>query len=95
MVSWIKSFSDQYHSLQGVYPMIYTELSWWQICTDNSNAFAKTNPLVLARFSPSVGTIPGGWAYQTIWQNSAWSPYGGSSDIFNGDLEGLRRLATG
>ena len=70
MVSWIKSFSDQYHSKTGRYPLIYTSPSWWTDCTGNSNTFASTNPLVLAHYSSSVGTIPGGWGYQTIWQNS-------------------------
>jgi hypothetical protein len=95
MVLWIKSFSDQYHSRQGVYPMLYTSPSWWDRCTGDSNAFAQTNPLVLGHYSSSVGAIPGGWLYQTIWQNSDAYPYGGNSDVYNGGLNGLRRLATG
>ncbi|KAK4222049.1 glycoside hydrolase family 25 protein [Podospora fimiseda] len=95
MVSWIKSFSDRYYSRTGRYPMLYTNLSWWTSCTGNSNAFVNTNPLVLARWSSSPGTIPGGWPYQTIWQNSDSYAYGGDSDVFNGDLAGLRRLASG
>ncbi|KAL1844902.1 hypothetical protein VTK73DRAFT_1540 [Phialemonium thermophilum] len=95
MVSWIKSFSDQYHSKTGRYPMIYTSPAWWQDCTGNSNAFASTNPLVLAHYSSSVGPIPGGWPYQTIWQNADSYAYGGDSDIFNGSEDRLRALATG
>ncbi|KAM7186617.1 glycoside hydrolase family 25 protein [Naviculisporaceae sp. PSN 640] len=95
MVSWIKAFSDRYRSRTGVYPMIYTNPSWWTSCTGNSNAFVSTNPLVLARYASSPGTIPGGWPYQTIWQNSDSYTYGGDSDIFNGDLAGLKRLAKG
>ncbi|KAB5542593.1 glycoside hydrolase family 25 protein [Coniochaeta sp. 2T2.1] len=95
MVAWIKAFSDRYHSRTGRYPMLYTNPSWWSSCTGNSNAFVNTNPLVLARYSSSPGTIPGGWPYQTIWQNSDSYAYGGDSDIFNGDIAGLRRLATG
>ena len=37
-------------------------------CTGNTQKFSSTCPLVLARYSSSVGTIPGGWPYQTIWQ---------------------------
>ncbi|RKU43282.1 hypothetical protein DL546_006309 [Coniochaeta pulveracea] len=95
MVSWIKSFSDRYHTVTGVYPMLYTNPSWWSTCTGNSNAFVNTNPLVLARYASAPGTIPGGWPYQTIWQNSDSYTYGGDSDIFNGDLAGLKRLASG
>lgn len=70
MVSWITSFVNQYHSLTGRYPMIYTTNDWWTTCTGNSKAFSSTCPLVLARYGSSVGTIPGGWPYQTIWQYS-------------------------
>ncbi|KAK4246162.1 glycoside hydrolase [Corynascus novoguineensis] len=95
MVSWIKAFSDRYHSKTGVYPLLYTNPSWWKACTGNSNAFVNTNPLVLARYSSSPGEIPGGWPYQTIWQNSDSYTYGGDSDIFNGDINGLKALAKG
>jgi GH25 family lysozyme M1 (1,4-beta-N-acetylmuramidase) len=70
MVSWITSFVDQYHSLTGRHPMIYTTNDWWTTCTGNSQAFSANSPLVLARYGSSVGTIPGGWPYQTIWQYS-------------------------
>jgi GH25 family lysozyme M1 (1,4-beta-N-acetylmuramidase) len=70
MVSWITSFVNQYNSLTGRYPMIYTTADWWTTCTGNSNAFKDKCPLVLARYSSTVGTIPGGWPYQTIWQNN-------------------------
>jgi GH25 family lysozyme M1 (1,4-beta-N-acetylmuramidase) len=95
MVAWIKSFSDTYHSKTGRYPMLYTNPSWWSDCTGNSKAFVNTNPLVLARYASSPGTIPGGWPWQTIWQNSDSYKYGGDSDIFNGSLENLKKLATG
>ncbi|KAI0453968.1 glycoside hydrolase family 25 protein [Xylaria acuta] len=94
-VAWIKDFSNTYHSKTGVYPLLYTNPSWWSSCTGNSNAFINTNPLVLARYSSSAGTPPGGWPYYTIWQyNDAYS-YGGDSDVFNGDMAGLLRLAKG
>ncbi|KAK0624519.1 glycoside hydrolase family 25 protein [Bombardia bombarda] len=95
MVAWIKAFSDRYQARTGRYPMLYTNPSWWSTCTGNSAAFVNTNPLVLARYASAPGTPPGGWAYQTIWQNSDSFAYGGDSDIFNGSLDRLVALATG
>ncbi|KAI0517697.1 glycoside hydrolase family 25 protein [Xylaria bambusicola] len=94
-VAWIRDFSNTYHSKTGVYPLIYTNPSYWQTCTGNSNAFVNTNPLVLARYSSSAGTPPGGWPYYTFWQyNDAYS-FGGDSEVFNGDMAGLLRIARG
>lgn len=61
MVSWIRDFSNTYQSKTGRYPVIYTSTSWWTTCTGNSAAFASTNPLWVARYSSSVGTLPAGW----------------------------------
>lgn len=95
MVAWIKDFSDTYHAKTTRYPLIYSTADWWSQCTGNSAAFSATSPLVLARYSSSPGTIPGGWPFQTIWQNSDSYAYGGDSDIFNGDITQLKKLATG
>lgn len=95
MVSWISSFVTTYHSKTGVYPMIYTTADWWTTCTGNSKAFNQLCPLVLARYSSAPGTIPGGWPYQTIWQNSDAYKYGGDSDVFNGSLDQLKKIALG
>ncbi|KAI1820508.1 glycoside hydrolase family 25 protein [Xylaria intraflava] len=94
-VAWIKDFSDTYHSSTGVYPLLYTNPSWWSSCTGNSNAFVNTNPLVLARYASSAGTPPGSWPYYTIWQYNDAYTYGGDSDTFNGDMSGLQKLALG
>nr|QNJ46217.1 GH25 muramidase [Clavicipitaceae sp.] len=93
MVSWISDFVETYHSKTGVYPLIYTSTSWWNQCTGSSTAFASKCPLVVARYASSVGTLPAGWGYQTIWQNSDSSPWGGDNDIFNGSLDQLKRIA--
>ncbi|GIK05605.1 hypothetical protein Aspvir_009718 [Aspergillus viridinutans] len=69
MASWISDFVNTYKSSTGRYPMIYTTADWWNTCTGNSKSFTEC-PLVLARYSSSVGTIPGGWLYQSFWQNS-------------------------
>jgi len=68
-VAWIKDFSDTYHAKTGVYPLLYTNPSWWSSCTGNSNAFVNTNPLVLARYSSSAGTPPGGWPVRSSWNH--------------------------
>ncbi|QIW99810.1 hypothetical protein AMS68_005328 [Peltaster fructicola] len=95
MVQWVSDFIETYGATTGRYPMIYTTNNWWRTCTGNTGAFNQKSPLVLARYSSSAGTVPGGWPYHTIWQNSANYAYGGDSDFFNGDENGLARLASG
>ncbi|KAI0367680.1 glycoside hydrolase family 25 protein [Pilatotrama ljubarskyi] len=95
MVSWIKDFSNTYHSQTGVYPVIYTTTDWWTTCTGNSAAFASTNPLWLARYASSVGTLPAGWSYETFWQYADSGPNPGDQDEFNGSMQGLKNLALG
>lgn len=95
MIHWIREFVDTYHSTTGVYPMIYTTAGWWKTCTGNSHAFHDQCPLVLARYASSPGAIPGGWPFETIWQNSNQYAHGGDSDIFNGSLEQLKKIALG
>ncbi|KAI1452964.1 glycoside hydrolase family 25 protein [Annulohypoxylon moriforme] len=95
MVSWIQDFSNTYHGKTGRYPLLYTNPAWWASCTDGSSAFVDTNTLVLARYSSSAGTPPGGWPYYTIWQFNDVYQYGGDSDTFNGELSSLQKLATG
>ncbi|KAL1586759.1 hypothetical protein WHR41_04539 [Cladosporium halotolerans] len=94
-VSWIKEFSDRYHALTSRYPVLYSSPSWWKQCTGNSNAFTSTNPLMMACWSSSPCTPQGGWPYYTIWQNADSNPYGGDSDVFNGSLDSLKKLASG
>ncbi|KAI0656967.1 glycoside hydrolase family 25 protein [Cubamyces menziesii] len=95
MVSWIRDFSNTYHSSTGVYPVIYTTTDWWTTCTGNSAAFASTNPLWIARYASSIGTLPAGWSYTTFWQYADSGPNPGDQDEFNGSLDGLKKLALG
>ncbi|KAL8991912.1 MAG: hypothetical protein Q9169_007541 [Polycauliona sp. 2 TL-2023] len=96
MVAWITSFVNTYQGRTGRWPMIYTTNDWWVTCTGNSRSFNTKSPLVLARYSSAgPGTVPGGWPYQTIWQKDDRYAYGGDSDVFNGGLAGLQKLATG
>ncbi|PTB43873.1 uncharacterized protein TrAFT101_002438 [Trichoderma asperellum] len=95
MVSWINDFITTYHAATTQYPLIYTSTSWWQLCTGNNGSFGSKSPLVVARYASSVGTLPNGWSYYTIWQNSDSAPWGGDSDVFNGDLSQLQKIARG
>ena len=54
--------------------------------------FSATNPLWIARYNTTPGTLPAGWAYYTFWQYTD-SPV--DQDYFNGDLTRLRALALG
>jgi GH25 family lysozyme M1 (1,4-beta-N-acetylmuramidase) len=95
MVSWVTSFSNTYHTKTGRYPIIYTTTDWWTTCTGNSPNFGSTNPLWIAHYASSVGTIPAGWPYHTFWQYADSGPNPGDADNFNGDSAGLGRMAKG
>ncbi|KAL0573758.1 hypothetical protein V5O48_008201 [Marasmius crinis-equi] len=96
MVSWIKDFSNTYHSKTGRFPIIYSTTDWWKQCTGNSAAFANDNPLWIARYSSSIGELPAGWSFATFWQYADSGSNGpGDQDLFNGDAAGLGRMAKG
>ncbi|CCH35467.1 lysozyme [Actinosynnema sp. NPDC047251] len=90
MVAWIRSFSDRYQARTGRWPVIYTSTSWWNQCA--SGDFSSTNPLWVARYSSSVGTLPYNWGYHTFWQYSS-API--DQNQFNGAADRLRALANG
>ncbi|KAJ6557892.1 glycoside hydrolase family 25 protein [Mycena capillaripes] len=91
MVSWISDFSSTYHAATTRYPVIYTTTDWWTTCTGNSAAFATNNPLWIAHYSSSIGTLPAGWSFTTFWQYADSGPNPGDQDLFNGDAAGLER----
>jgi len=95
MVSWIRSFSDTVHSRTGRYPVIYTTTNWWTTCTGNNGGFGTTNPLWIARYASTVGTLPAGWSYQTIWQYADSGIFPGDQNRFNGAYDRLQALANG
>ena len=95
MVAWIRSFSNEYHYRTSRWPVIYTATSWWSQCTGNLGDFTSTNPLWVARYSTSVGTLPYAWAYYTFWQYASSGTFPGDQDRFNGDYSRLQVLATG
>lgn len=53
--------------------------------------FSSTNPLWVARYASSVGTLPYNWGYYTFWQYSS-SPV--DQDTFNGSYSRLVVVAT-
>jgi GH25 family lysozyme M1 (1,4-beta-N-acetylmuramidase) len=92
MVSWIRDFLNTYKSRTGRDAVIYSTTDWWTSCTGNTSAFSQTNPLWIARYSTSPGTLPAGWAYYTFWQYSS-TPI--DKDRFNGAMDRLVALANG
>lgn len=95
MIFWIQDFVTTYSRQSRRMPMIYTTADWWKKCTDDSTAFAERTSLVLARYDTVVGRTPGGWPYITIWQYNDQFPFGGCSDVFNGNHRQLKILARG
>jgi GH25 family lysozyme M1 (1,4-beta-N-acetylmuramidase) len=95
MVSWIRAFSNEVHSRTSRYPVIYTTTDWWTTCTGNNSSFASTNPLWIARYASTVGTLPAGWTYYTFWQYASSGTFPGDQDYFNGAYDRLQALANG
>ena len=89
MVAWIRDFSDTYRAATGRFPAIYTSTSWWSQCV--SGDFSSTNPLWVARYASSVGTLPCCWGFYTVWQYSS-TPIDQNS--FNGAYSQLQVFAT-
>ncbi|NNM44479.1 lysozyme [Knoellia sp. DB2414S] len=92
MRSWIASFLSRYKARTGRDAVIYTTTSWWTTCTGNTSQFSATNPLWIARYASTAGTLPAGWGYYTIWQYTD-SPI--DQDYFNGDLTRVKAMALG
>jgi len=59
----------------------------------NNGGFGGTNPLWIARYNTTPGTLPNGWSYQTFWQNADSGTFPGDQDLFNGALDRLQALA--
>ncbi|MEU9090765.1 lysozyme [Streptomyces sp. NPDC087901] len=95
MVSWIRDFVNTYKARTGRDAVIYTATSWWQACTGNNAGFAATNPLWVARYNTTVGTLPAGWGFYTIWQYTSSGPTVGDHNHFNGALDRVQALANG
>ncbi|GAA2381897.1 GH25 family lysozyme [Dactylosporangium salmoneum] len=95
MRAWIQSFLDQIQVRIGRKAMIYTAASWWNQCVGNTTQFAAY-PLDVATWSGTAPKLPNGWTKWTLWQYAGgdtkqYANY--DKDVFNGDLDALRRLA--
>lgn len=95
MVSWISDFLSTYKSRTGRDAVIYTATTWWTECTGNYSGFAAANPLWIARYASTAGTLPAGWSYYTMWQYTSSGPTVGDHDKFNGALDRVQALANG
>ena len=95
MVQWILDFSNTYHSRTGAWPVIYTAQLWWQECTGNQGDFTSTNPLWVAKYASSAGTLPFAWGFYTFWQYADSGTFPGDQDLFNGAYDRLQAIATG
>lgn len=95
MRTWVRDFSNQVHARTRRYPVIYTTTDWWVRCTGNYSGLGATNPLWIARYSSTVGTLPAGWPTYTFWQFSDAGRFPGSQNVFNGSLARLQALANG
>jgi len=95
MVLWIRAFSDRIRARTTRYPIIYTTTNWWTSCTGDDATFAATNPLFVARYNTTVGTLPAGWTAYTMWQYADAGIFPGDQDTFDGTTTGLTAFANG
>ncbi|MGW2918622.1 lysozyme [Streptomyces angustmyceticus] len=95
LVNWMKDWFATYKARTGRDAVIYTSTNWWKQCTGNSTAFGAVNPLWIPRYGSSVGELPAGWGFHTVWQYTSSGPTVGDHNRFNGALDRLRALANG
>jgi GH25 family lysozyme M1 (1,4-beta-N-acetylmuramidase) len=93
MVAWIRDIASTVKSKTGRDPVFYTSTSWWTLCTGNNASFGN-NPLWIPRYgSTTVGTLPAGWTFQTIWQNADSGIFPGDQNRFNGAFDRVQAFA--
>ncbi|MFM9368564.1 lysozyme [Streptomyces sp. Da 82-17] len=95
LVGWIRDFLNRYEKRTGRDAVIYTSTNWWKKCTGNYRGFAATNPLWIARYASTVGPLPAGWKWHTMWQYTANGRIVGDHNRFNGALDRVKALANG
>lgn len=95
MATWIRNFTKTYKSKTGRDAVIYTSTSWWTTCVGTSAKLASTNPLWIARYNSSVGSLPSNWKTHTIWQFADSGTLPGDQNKFNGALSRVKALANG
>lgn len=94
-VAWIRDFVNTCKARTGRDAVIYTATSGWQTRTGNNAGFGATNPLRVARYNTTVGELPAGWGYYTMWQYTSSGPTVGDHNRFNGALDRVQALAYG
>ena len=92
MSSWIADFSNTVHARTGRFPTIYSTTNWWNTCTGSNSRFGA-NPLFIARYASTVGTLPPSWSNYTLWQYSDSGAFPGDQDVFRGDAAALKAFA--
>ncbi|MFI7098044.1 lysozyme [Streptomyces sp. NPDC050161] len=95
LVNWMKDWFSTYKARTGRDAVIYTSTSWWKQCTGNYAGFGSVNPLWVPRYGSSVGELPAGWGFHTIWQYTSTGPTVGDHNKFNGAYDRLQALANG
>lgn len=95
MVNWVASFLNEYHARTSRWAVIYTTTDWWSTCTGNYSGFAGNDPLWIANYNGSPGTLPAGWGFYTFWQSASSGVFPGDQDTFNGAYSRLQALALG
>jgi GH25 family lysozyme M1 (1,4-beta-N-acetylmuramidase) len=93
MQTWVWDFVNEYAYKEGVYPVIYTTTDWWSTCTGNYGGFGNYDPLWIANYNGSAGTLPNGWGFYTFWQYADSGSLPGDQDVFNGAYSRLQVLA--
>jgi GH25 family lysozyme M1 (1,4-beta-N-acetylmuramidase) len=93
MINWIRDFTTTYKARTTRDAVIYTTTDWWTQCTGNYGGFGSTDPLWIARYNTTPGTLPAGWSYYTFWQYTSTGPIVGDHNKFNGSYSRLQVLA--
>ncbi|MFG2606340.1 lysozyme [Streptomyces sp. NPDC048514] len=93
MVTWVRDFLNRYKARTGRAAVLYTATSWWTDCTGNYAGFGATNPLWIARYAATAGTLPAGWSAYTMWQYTSTGKTVGDHDRFNGSATQLGDFA--
>jgi GH25 family lysozyme M1 (1,4-beta-N-acetylmuramidase) len=93
MRSWISSFINEYHAKTSRWAVIYSTTDWWTTCTGNYSGFWANDPLWLARYSSSPGTLPAGAPFWSFWQYADSGTFAGDQDEWNGDATSLHSMA--
>lgn len=68
MISWISSYSQTIFTALGVRPIIYTQATWWNLCTGGSGAFDDSNLLWVGSDGSASTQTPAGFTSWAIWQ---------------------------